>query len=198
MRFRRPRLSLLGQFSLLSLVLIVALGLVLASVLESQIEQRALANAEQIAEVTAQVGVAPLLVTRDLRIPMSQLRLSQLDTDLRQSGLEAVGFERVKIFNSRGDLVYSDDRKLIGRNDIASDDLREVLGGGFVSEIEQGVDDNGRGRQVLEIYTPLSLGSGVGVDGAFEMYISYDAVAATIGREKRTLYLLLGIGLALL
>ena len=194
----RPRLSLLGQFSLLSLVLIVGLGLVLASVLESQIERRALANAEQVARVTAQVGVAPLLVTRDLRTPMSQLRLSQLDTDLRQAGLDAVGFERVKIFNSRGDLVYSDDRKLIGRNDIDSDHLREALGGGFVSEIEQGIDHNGRGRQVLEVYTPLSLGSGAGVDGALEIYLSYDTVAAAISREKRTLYLFLGIGLALL
>jgi len=198
MPFRRPRLSLLGQFSLLSLALIVALGLVLASVLESQIERRALANAEQIARVTAQVGVAPLLVSRDLRTPMSQLRLSQLDTDLRQSGLEAVGFERVKIFNSRGDLVYSDDRKLIGRNDSGSDHLREALGGRFASEIEEGIDHNGRGRQVLEVYTPLSLGSGAGVDGALEIYISYDAVAAAIGREKRTLYLYLGIGFALL
>ena len=60
------------------------------------------------------------------------------------------------------------------------------------------MDDNGRGRQVLEVYTPLSLGSGAGVDGALEIYISYDAVAAAIGREKRTLYLYLGIGLALL
>src|SRR5215213_3417 len=77
---RRPRLSLLGQFSLLSLVLIGALGLVLATVLENQIERRALANAEQIARVTAQVGVAPRLVTRDLSRPMSSLRLSQLDT----------------------------------------------------------------------------------------------------------------------
>ena len=129
---------------------------------------------------------------------MSQLRLSQLDTDLRQAGFDAVGFERVKIFNSRGDLVYSDDRKLIGRNDIASDHLREALGGGLVSEIEQGIDHNGNGRQVLEVYTPLSLGSGAGVDGALEIYLSYDAVAAAISREKRTLYLFLGIGLALL
>jgi hypothetical protein len=123
-RNRRLRLSLLGQFSLLSLVLIAALGAVLATVLESQIERRALANAERIARVTAQVGVAPRLAGRDLLTPMSQLRLTQLDTELRQAGLEAAGFERLKIFNSQGDLVYSDDRKLIGRNDIASDDLR--------------------------------------------------------------------------
>jgi Diguanylate cyclase, GGDEF domain len=197
-RNRRLRLSLLGQFSLLSLVLIAALGAVLATVLESQIERRALANAEQIARVTAQVGVAPRLAARDLLTPMSQLRLTQLDTELRQAGLEAAGFERVKIFNSRGDLVYSDDRKLIGRNDIASDDLRGALEGDVVSEVEEGVDDRGRGRQLLEVYTPLSLGSGVGVDGVVEVYLSYDATAAAISREKRTLYLFLGIGLALL
>ncbi len=104
----------------------------------------------------------------------------------------------MKIFNSRADLVYSDDRTLIGENEIASDNLREALGGGLVSEIEHGTDDDGAGRQVLETYTPLRLSSGDGVDGALEIYLSYDAVAAAISREKRTLYLLLGIGLALL
>jgi diguanylate cyclase (GGDEF)-like protein len=198
MRIRRPRLSLLGQFSLLSLVLIVLLGGVLATVLEGQIERRALANAEQIARVTAQVGVAPRLVSRDLTRPMSQLRLSQLDTDLRQSGLKDVGLQRVKIFNSRGDLVYSDDRRLIGENELTSSKLRGSLEGGLVSDLEQGTDDTGKGRQVLEVYTPLRLGAGTEVDGALEIYLSYDAVAAAAKREKRTLYLFLGIGLALL
>ncbi len=51
---------------------------------------------------------------------------------------------------------------------------------------------------MLEVYTPLRLGSGPGVDGALEIYLSYDSAAAAAGREKRTLYLVLGIGLALL
>src|SRR5215210_8618601 len=72
MRARGKRLSLLGQFSLLSLVLIAALGAVLATKLESQIERRALQNAEQLAWVTSQVGVAPHLVARDLLTPMSR------------------------------------------------------------------------------------------------------------------------------
>jgi diguanylate cyclase (GGDEF)-like protein len=195
---RRPRLSLLGQFSLLSLVLIGALGAVLATVLESQIEHRALANAEQIARVTAQVGVAPRLVSRDLTERLSPLRLSQIDTELRQSGLGDVGFQRVKIFNPRGDLVYSDDRTLIGENELSSDKLRGALAGRLVSEVEQGTDHTGGGRQVLEVYTPLQLGAGAGIDGALEIYLSYDSVAAAAWREKRTLYLFLGIGLALL
>jgi diguanylate cyclase (GGDEF)-like protein len=198
MSVRRPRLSLLGQFSLLSLVLIVALGLVLATVLEGQIERRALDNAEQLAQVTAQVGVAPQLVSRDLTRPMSKLRMSQIDTELRQSGLGSVGLERVKIFNSRADLVYSDDRTLVGTSELHSTRVRKALGGGLVSEIEHGTNDDGAGRQVLEVYTPLRLGAGPGVNGALEIYLSYDGVAAAIQREKRMLYLFLGIGLALL
>src|SRR5215211_1481844 len=198
MRVRGKRLSLLGQFSLLSLVLIAALGVVLATVLETQIERRALTNAEQLAWVTAQVGVAPHLFARDLKTPMSQLRLAQIDTELRQSGLEQVGLERVKIFNSRATLVYSDDRELIGENEIRSANLREALAGRLVSEVEDGTDDDGHGRQVLEIYAPLRIGTGAEVDGALEVYFSYSDVAAAARREKRTLYLFLGIGLALL
>src|SRR5215211_1054726 len=126
---RGHRLSLLGQFSLLSLVLIGALGAVLATKLEGQIERRALQHAEQLSRVTGQVGVAPRLMMRDLEQPMSQLRLAQIDTDLRQSGLEDAGLERVKIFNARADLVYSDDRRLIGENEIRSENLREALAG---------------------------------------------------------------------
>src|SRR5215210_5749213 len=198
MRARGKRLSLLGQFSLLSLVLIAALGAVLAPKLEGQIEHRALENAEQLAWVTGQVGVSPRLVTRDLVHPMSQLRLDQIDTDLRQTGLEKVGLVRVKIFNSRADLVYSDDRRLIGENEIRSENLREALAGRIVSEVEHGTDDDHEGRQVLEVYAPLRLGTGPEVDGALEIYLSYNGVAAAIRRDKRTLYLFLGIGLALL
>src|SRR4051794_34764852 len=198
MRAPRVRLSLLGQFSLLSLVLIAALGAVLATALEGQIERHALDNAEQLALVTARVGVAPRLTSRDLRKPMSPLRLSQLDTDLRQTGLDAVGLRRVHIFNSRAVLVYSDDRGEIGKNEIGSDDLREALGGGLSSDVERGTDDTHNGRRVLEVYTPLRLGNGPGVDGALEIYLSYEPVAAAIAREKRTLYLFLSIGLALL
>ena len=198
MRVFRHRLSLLGKFSLLSLVLIVALGAVLATQLEGQIERRALENAEELARVTARVGVARHLVSRDLGKPLSQVRLSQLDAELRHTGLEAVGLERVKIFNARGILVYSDDRRLIGRDESRSEAVRNALAGDVVSDIEHGADDRGRDRELLEVYTPLRLGTDGKVEGALEVYLSYDAAAAAIERDTRTLYLYLGIGLALL
>src|SRR4051812_43392938 len=160
MRARAQRLCLLGQFSLLSLMLIAALGAVLATVLEGQIERRALEGAEQLALVTARVGVAPHLTSRDLLRPMSPLRLSQLDTDLRQTGLEEVGLVRVKIYNSHAALVYSDDRRLIGESELESGKLREALGGGLASDVENGTEDTHSGRRVLEVYTPLRLAAG--------------------------------------
>ena len=181
MPVRRPRLSLLGQFSLLSLVLIVG-----ARARCSPPCSRARSSGARCATPSSSRGSPRRSGSRrgsspaTFGEPLSPLRLSQLDTELRQSGLETVGLERVKIFNSRGDLVYSDDRSLIGRNEIGSEDVREALAGGVVSEIEHGIDDDGRGRQVLEVYTPLPLGSGAGVDGALEIYLSYDAVAAAI------------------
>jgi diguanylate cyclase (GGDEF)-like protein len=198
MRAPRVRLSLLGQFSLLSLALIAALGAVLATALEGQIERHALDNAEQLALVTARVGVAPRLTSRDLRTPMSPLRLTQLDTDLRQTGLQDVGLRRVNIYNSRAELVYSDDRREIGKSELDSSELREALGGGLSSDVEHGTEDDHNGRRMLEVYTPLRLGSARGVYGALEIYLSYEPVAAAIQREKRTLYLFLGVGLALL
>jgi diguanylate cyclase (GGDEF)-like protein len=198
MRVFRHRLSLLGKFSLLSLVLMVALGAVLATQLEGQIERRALENAEELARVTARVGVARHLVSRDLGKPLSQVRLSQLDAELRHTGLEAVGLERVKIFNARGILVYSDDRRLIGKDESRSEAVRKALAGDVVSDIEHGADDRGRDRELLEVYTPLRLGTDGEVEGALEVYLSYDAAAAAIERDTRTLYLYLGIGLALL
>ena len=167
--------------------------------LESQIEHRALANAEQIALVTARVGVAPLLVRRDLAEPMSELRLSQLDTELRQTGLKDVGFQRVKIFNSRGGSRLlrrpQADRQ---RTRSGRTKLRKALGGGVASEVEQGIDDTGAGRQVLEVYTPLRLGSGVGSTARSRSTSPMTPSRPPINREKRTLYLFLGIGLALL
>ena len=176
MRNRRPRLSLLGQFSLLSLLLIVGLGGVLATVLESQIEHRALANAEQIARVTAQVGVAPRLVRARPHAPA----VAAAAVAARHRA--APGRPQRRRARAREDLQRARGPRLLRRPHA---DRRERVRArtscarrseaGSRSEVEHGTDDTGAGRQVLEVYTPLRLGTGAGVDGALEIYLSYDA-----------------------
>ena len=148
--------------------------------------------------MTAQVGVAPRLVSRDLARPMSPLRLSQLDTELRQSGLGSVGLVRVNIFNSHGTLVYSDDRKLIGKSELESDNLREALGGGLASEVERRHRARRHGRPDARGLHPAAARCGArGQRRARDLPLLRQGGRGD-RREKRTLYLFLGIGLALL
>ena len=53
----RLRLSLLGKFSLLSLLVIAALGVAIGAVLHQRIERRALIDAGRDAMLLGQVGV---------------------------------------------------------------------------------------------------------------------------------------------
>ena len=69
-RARLPKLGLLGQFSVMSLVPIVLLGAVLARTVRDQVTDRSLANAEETAELisksTVQAHLTPGDVTRGL------------------------------------------------------------------------------------------------------------------------------------
>jgi hypothetical protein len=61
------RLSLTQQVAILSLVPIVALGFILAHVLQGQIVTRTLADASQSAKLIARIGIQPRLSPRELR-----------------------------------------------------------------------------------------------------------------------------------
>ena len=52
--------------------------------------------------------------------------------------------------------------------------------------------------ELIEVYVPLRFKAGGPPAGAFEIYLSYRPVAAAVQRDKRTVALLLAIGLALL
>ncbi len=60
------RLSLTRQFALLSLLPMVALGVILANVLQTQVVDRALSDATRSARIIARVGVQPKLNPQNL------------------------------------------------------------------------------------------------------------------------------------
>jgi diguanylate cyclase (GGDEF)-like protein len=197
MRALRRRLTLLGQFSLLSLGVILVLGFGVATVLTAGIERRALRNAEELAEVARDLGVAPQLLSQDLQAPLSERRLDELDEVLQTDRLKQSGLIRAKLFNAAGRLVYSDDRGQIG--DIAGGaGLEAALSGLAFSKVEHGTHHTGSGAQVIEVYVPLRLDGEATVDGALELYLTYEPVAAAIASDTRALYAILAAGLALL
>ena len=197
----RPRLGLLGKFALASLLPIVVLGVVLAHYLAGQIESRALANARQGAVLSSRLGIQPLLTPTDLRDGLTPDRFAAFDRAIRND-LIGSDVARVKIWNGDGRVIYSDDRKLVGRRFAPTEELATALRGEVASEVSrldnaENADDR-RFGELLEVYVPLRFGGSTEPAGAFEVYLPYRPIAATIAHDTRTTYLLLLGGLALL
>jgi diguanylate cyclase (GGDEF)-like protein len=198
MRTRVRRLSLLSRFSILSLLVIASIGVGVGAMLHQRIERRGLIEAMQAAEVLTAVGLQPHLDPADLRSPLTLEQLDGFDARLQQNAFEELGITRVKLFNAQGRIVYSDERSIIGEMHPDSPGVRDALRGRISSHVKRGVADDGHGSQTLEVYVPVRLHGDVEPQGVFELYRSYDPVAAAISEDSRRLYLLLAAGLIVL
>jgi hypothetical protein len=86
-RFLR-RLTLTQQVALISLVPIVALGFILARVLQQQIITHTLADAGESAQLVARLGIQPRLTPSDLRTGLSARGIQELDEQLRARSVQ--------------------------------------------------------------------------------------------------------------
>ena len=200
---RRTHLSLTGQVALLSLIPMVALGFVLARVLQSQIVTHSLADAGESAQLVARLGIQPRLDPRELRDGLSAADIHALDEQLRARSVKS-DLARIKIWNNRGRIVYSDDHALIGRSPGESDDLGDALRGEpdpaeivTPSPHTETASEVGLG-QLVEVYVPLRFTASGPPAGVFEIYLSYQPIAAAIGRDENMIAVLVFLGLALL
>jgi diguanylate cyclase (GGDEF)-like protein len=191
------------QVALLSLVPIVALGFVLARVLQAQVVSRALSDADQSAQLIARIGIQPRLTPRDLHYGLSAAGVRSLDDQLRARSVTQ-DLARIKIWNTKDQVIYSDDHSLIGRTLAPSEDLSNALAGRpndaeVVSPSRQTetASEVGLG-QLVEVYVPLRFAPSGPPAGVFEIYLSYRPIAGALTRNKRMIALLIAIGLALL
>jgi diguanylate cyclase (GGDEF)-like protein len=198
-----PRLTLTRQVALISLVPMVALGFLLARVLQAQLVSRSLTDADQSAQLIARIGIQPRLTPNDLRDGLSAAGVRSLDDQLRARSATK-DLARIKIWNTRDQVIYSDDHNLIGRTLAPSDDLLSALAGKpdgaeVVTPSRNGetASEVGLG-QLVEVYVPLRFASSGRPAGVFEIYLSYRPIAAALTRDKRMIALLIAVGLALL
>jgi diguanylate cyclase (GGDEF)-like protein len=193
---RRP--SLLTKFSVLSLLVIVALGIGVGLMLQERIERRALLEATKLAETMTTLGMQPILLPGDLAAGQGDDHLDSLDEQLKLRDLDELGILRLKVFNEDGVIVYSDERSIVGEAHPDSPGVRDALAGRVGSKLTHGTFDTNHGRRALEVYVPLRLGGDSEPDGVVEIYLPYAPVAAAIAEDSQRLFLLLAVGLLLL
>ncbi len=198
MRSWPARMSLLGRFTAMGVIVVAALGVAIGLVLKQQIERRALDRSKQEARVIAQLGVQPTLEKGDLHYPIPLTRMNELDQQIGKQYFAETGVMRIKLFNRDAQIVFSDDRTLIGRHAVHADNVRKALAGDSVAELETGVNHDGTGERTLEVYAPVHVIGSDEPEGVLELYVSYGPVAADIREDVLIVTLLLGGGLLIL
>jgi len=196
-------LTLTQQVALLTLVPIALLGFVLTNVIERQVEAHSVADASQSARLIANIGIQPRLTPAEIRGGLNARQIAELDEQLRARKANE-NLARIKIWNASHTVVYSDDHELIGRTLPASEDLQHALAGRpndaeviTPERDEETASEVGLGR-LVEVYVPLRFASSGPPVGAFEIYLSNRPIATAIDKDKRTIALVVAIGLALL
>lgn len=203
-RFPR-RLTLTQQVALISLAPIVALGFILARVLQQQIITRTLTDAGESAQLIARLGIQPRLTPSDLHKGLSARGIQELDEQLRARSVQH-DLARIKIWNNQRKIVYSDDHTLTGQspNTSGDDDLHDALEGQpHQAEIvipalgTETASEVGLGR-LVEVYVPLRFSPSGPPAGAFEIYLSYRPIAVALTHDEHMIVPLITIGLGLL
>ncbi|HEX7301112.1 MAG TPA: EAL domain-containing protein [Solirubrobacteraceae bacterium] len=187
MRPRVPRLTLLQTFSVISLLVIAALGITLGTILHARIEHRALDDTRRLAVTVARTGVAGQLRDGEPDTgPLSSERIAALDHWFASSGLL-----RGKLYDRSGRVAWSDDPVFIGRIAESNAGVRTALSGRIKAHVEDDAEELGAKGRFFEVYVPIR-------GGVFESYTPYEPTAAAISRDTRLLIGALTGGLLLL
>ena len=198
----RLRFGLLTRFALASLVAVALLGVALAHILAQGVRSRALADARNSAALIDGSLVRPHLNLNDLESGVSPARVRALDRSLA-AGVASGQIARIKIWNSKSRVVYATDHSIVGKRfNTVDDELEEALDGATASDVDnlRKAENAGDRRfgSLLEVYTPLRIGTSRHPVGAFELYLPYKPISAGIAHDTRRLYLFLALGLTLL
>ena len=102
------------RFGLLALVPVVALGGVLAHVLNADVQQRYLETSRSSATLITQVGIQPLLNAQQIASGLSATDVADVDDKLQRAAVSRE-VRRIKVWNRGGTTVYSDNHALIGK-----------------------------------------------------------------------------------
>jgi diguanylate cyclase (GGDEF)-like protein len=197
---RRP--GLVARFALMSLVLIAALGVVLAGSVAGVIRDRNLESAERTAELASRLAIQSQLTTANVSDGLPPEALRRLDRELH-NGVLGRSVTRLNIWNRGRQIVYSSNPSLVGSHIPPAEEERLVaaLAGRSSSRINKAeMSKPGAARlgRLLEVYVPVTFGEVQEPAGTLEIYLPYEPVAAAIERDTLRLYVLLFAGLGLL
>src|SRR5215210_3861315 len=178
---RRPGGSAraLAQFVLSGLIAVALLGIVAVEIMRRQGTQEAIRDAKQITQLAGDGIVAPNVTQGLLRGRPEDI--ARMDAMVRKNILRG-GVVRVKLWSQRGEIVYSDEHRLIGSRYDIGDEEREALDDRLVdAELSDLSEPENRyeadEKKLLEVY--LGTRAPDGTPLLFEVYQRFSSVSAS-------------------
>ncbi|HEY4450325.1 MAG TPA: bifunctional diguanylate cyclase/phosphodiesterase [Solirubrobacteraceae bacterium] len=184
-------------YGAISVVPVLALGLVLAYSLRSEAREHGLAQGRSEAALVGETGVEPLLEDRPLSLGIG----ARERAGLKRLVARAVGQHevlRLRVRDLRGQVVFSDDGS--GFGEAPESVALDAAGGSTVARLTHlNADSNDHGRAgaaTVEVYLPLHAGVPARTVGVLELYLPYAPIGRDIAAGMAGLYRDLAIGLA--
>jgi signal transduction histidine kinase len=195
--------SIVWTFAVTSFIVFGLIGVGIAVLRSGDLRARSEEAATVRAELIADSIIRPLLRPEDLAGPVLGARYRELDRSIHEFAMEDAGVLRVKIWNTDGMIVFSNDREQVGQTPEIEHDLEEAFEGEVeseISELEEAENASERqlADQLFETYVPVSVAGGAesdDVDAVIEVYQDYSTIQDEINRLNDTLKVSLGIGL---
>lgn len=191
----------LRRFSLITLCALVLFGLFFGVLVTRSIEQNMLERSRQLSAEYISTVVSTEFSLQELSTPRSGADYAAFASKIGRIvlGPQVV---RAKFWNSKRQIVWSDDPKLVGQVFKDNDELEDALKGKVTSELsglekKEHASEKHHG-ELLELYVPIRSVAGGEVVAVVEVYQQLDTLLEDVNRQKRLVWLATSAGFLLL
>lgn len=189
------KLSLVKKVLISVIVLFIVTAAILSYAVANQIRQAYLSEQKRNVAEFVEKQARQHLSKEDFQTKNIAATLPKFA--VYQNEIITLQIVRVKIYNTKGIVIYSDQKELIGQNLFADDpnELSEILQGNVVADIAK--PDKAENiyekqyKQLLEIYTPIKFDDS-NIVGVVEVYYQLDVLNSEIFKSQT--YLVASIG----
>lgn len=176
--------TLLQRFTAVSIATTIAASIVFGTVASRLVEQYALSQHAHSAAVYVSEFLAPRLVAKDF---LSRPPARRVQFAFAMRGLIGkAGIRRVSVWNSRGQILYSDDSAIAGRSLPLSPFLQAALRGQTESRILPGAP--GRAGRAMEVFVPVVLSGAGNPVAVYDIVSDLRDLDATLSGLRRSVW----------
>jgi len=193
--------NLIKKFSLYSIIIIILLGVVLNLVISYKIENMVIERTKITTASIVEVNARTHYLTD--KINDNDFKNNKEYFEHFYNSTKTTEIIRIKIFNTNGTILYSDEDGLIGQTFHDNLELYDALNGSINVEINRHLEkkENIYERQnfsgLMEIYVPIKNESGQ-VNAVVELYQVLDDIDRAIYNMQLTVAIIIFLGLGVL